>query len=185
MNTWLTIWRVKMCVSSWKPQWQQWTRLSDHRLWGTWLIWGHIHCAPNRLCVSSKLCPVAALCCLWRVAGMHIGRSISGRYRVPLEWAWTWDSLIALLTSPQPGWQFREHPPRLLLHSESLYHVFWGPDFLGPTSFSFTDISSNEILVCLILSWHVFLRGLGLTKHATQMSHFIFQQTMWTVMLTG
>ena len=130
-------------------------------------------------------CVLAALSCPWTVAGMHIGRPISGRYRVPLEWVWTWDSLIALQTSPQPGWQLREHPPRLLLHSESLYHVFWGPDFLGPTSFSFTDTSSNEILVCLILSWHVFLRGLGLTKHATRMSHFIFQQTVWTVMLTG
>ena len=48
-----------------------------------------------------------------------------------------------------------------------------------------SQISSTEILACLILSWRVFLRGLGLTQYATWMSHFICQQTLWMVMLPG
>lgn len=137
------------------------------------------------LCVSSKLCLVAAPSCPWRVAWMHVSMPVSGRHRAPLERSWTWvpdgppdpsSAGVAVQgTSTQTSSSLRV----------SLMSCFLRARLPAPPPHFLSQISSNEILVCLILSWRVFLRGLGLTQYATWMSHFICQQTLWMVMLPG
>ena len=150
------------------------------------LTWGrvtdtgpHALCSEFCLCAPSQaVCPGAALSSALTVGGTSVGRPISGRHGNPLMADLGLRLLIAFQTFPQPAWHFRKNPPRLPSSSLrlSLASWFFEPDFLGPISFSFTDISSNEILVRLTPSWHLLLRGPGLIQHATLTNHFIIRQ---------